>query len=249
MRRVRLPLLAVTVIAAVLMSAPSAEAACHAFTVGVEPAQVAEGGKVTVTVTRDAAVNPSQVDVSSVDVTAKGGEDYPAQKRTVSFTTDTRQSFEIPITDDPASEGDETFKLHLSNPGGCAVNPNFSVGPDATVTIQQSDGSGTTAAPATTVASTAAPASQPPGPRTTASNRTTVPTSAGTSAPAVGTETTASTTTTATSTTLPRETDEAAASSDDDGSAGVVVAAAVVALAALVGVGYLVYRRRRSTSN
>lgn len=243
-RQIRWVLVAVAVGGAVVMVAPAAQAACHAFTVSAEPAQVAEGGKVTVTVTRDAGVNPSQVDVSSVDVTAKGGEDYPAQKRTVSYTAETQQSFEIPVTDDAVSEGAETFRLHLSNPGGCAVNSNFSVGPDATVTILASDASGTTTTP--TAAPTAPPTTRPPGSTTTADDTTTVPTSASPSAPAGETEDTSSTTTT-----LADEAGQALPSSesdDEDDGGGGLVAAAALAVAALGGAGYVLYRRRQSAS-
>src|SRR5688500_15192508 len=72
-------------------------AACHAFTIAVSPASVAEGGTVTVTVTRDAGVNPSNVDVSSINETAQAGSDYPAVQRTVSFTTETQQTFTVAV--------------------------------------------------------------------------------------------------------------------------------------------------------
>ncbi|MGH2758142.1 MAG: hypothetical protein ACRDKJ_01105, partial [Actinomycetota bacterium] len=53
-----------------------AQAACHAFTVSASPTSPAEGGRVTVTVSRDGAVNPSSVRVSTIDETARAPSDY-----------------------------------------------------------------------------------------------------------------------------------------------------------------------------
>lgn len=238
MRRLRALLVALAVVGALLMAAPRALAACHAFTVSANPAEVAEGGKVTVTVSRDAGLNPSQVDVSSVDVTATAGEDYPAVKRTISFATETQQSFELAVTDDSAAEGDETFKLHLSNPGGCAINPNFQLGPDATVTIPHNDASGTTPPP------TAAPTTRPPAMTTTSHGARTTPTSADPNPSAPGSETTSSTAAN-TATSPLGEADQTLPATEDDGGSGVGLAiAAVVAIVALGAAGYFLYRRR-----
>lgn len=128
----------------------SARAGCHSFTVTVSPDKVPEGGTVTVTVERDGAFAVSQIDVSTVDDTATAPEDYEALEETVSFTTGTDQQFSIPIADDGAAEGPETFRVRLSNPGGCEINPNFRVGPDAVVTIEVSEAGATTPAPETT---------------------------------------------------------------------------------------------------
>lgn len=114
-------------------------AGCHNWTVEVSPARVTEGGKVTVTVSRDDNFSPSQIDVSTVDETAKAGRDYTALRRTVSFTSETQQTFSVPTTNDTSDEPDETFRVHLSNPGGCAVNMQYIVGPDARVTIRDND--------------------------------------------------------------------------------------------------------------
>ena len=243
MRRFGVAVALAVVGAAMFVAAPPALAACHAFTVRAEPARAAEGGKVTVTVTRDAGVNPSQIDVSTVDVTAKGGEDFPAVKRTVSFTTETQQSFDIPVTDDQATEGDETFRLHLSNPGGCAVNPNFTVGPDATVTIVANDATATTA-PSPGGATT----SRPTTTATTTSSATTASTAVEAGIP-TSTEGTAATTTT---TTEPTASDDEALSpvgddddgEDDDGAGGLLIVAALLAAGAVGGAGYMLYRRR-----
>lgn len=123
----------------VALSGGTAVAACHAFTVEVDPVTVREGGTVTITVRRDAAIAPSQVDVSTVDEDAIAGEDYERLEQTVSFTDETEQTLTLSTTDDDADEGVETFLVRLSNPGGCAVNPNFVLGPDARVSIRGAD--------------------------------------------------------------------------------------------------------------
>lgn len=114
-------------------------AACHSFTVEVDPGGVIEGRRVTVTVRRDAAVAPSQIDVSTVDGTAVAGDDYRGLNRTVSFTSETEQTLTVRTIDDDLEEPRERLRVHLSNPDGCAPNPNFAVGPDPRVTIRDND--------------------------------------------------------------------------------------------------------------
>lgn len=226
----------------VLVTPVRVHAACHAFTVSASPGTVAEGGTVTVTVKRDANLSPSQVDVSTIDETATGGQDYTPVNQTVAFTNDTQKTLTIPITDDAATEGAETFRVHLSNPGGCAVNPNFSLGPDATVTISANDAAAATttatsppASPTTAAGSGGAQQRGTASPRATTTTVTTPPTSA--------TEVAAEETTTTT------EVDaQAAADVDDDD--GVPLGLVVLALAAVVGAGgYAVLAlRRRATA-
>lgn len=119
----------------VVLTGTPAFAACHHFSVTANPASVTEGGTVTVTVSRDGAVGPSQVDIATVDGTAKAGRDYMALQRTVTFTTETSQKFAVTTLDDHARSGARHFRLHLSHPGGCTVNPNYVVDPDGTVTV------------------------------------------------------------------------------------------------------------------
>lgn len=125
--------------ATVVLTGEPVLAACHAFTVEADPATLTEGGEVTVTVSRDAAVDPSQIDVSTVDGTARSGRDYARLRRTVSFTDETEQTFTIATRDDDSDESAERFRVHLSNPGGCAANPSFVVGPDAQVIVRDND--------------------------------------------------------------------------------------------------------------
>ncbi len=121
-------------------TASPAAAACHAFTVSVDPAEVTEGGEVTVTVERDAAVAESSIDVSTVDGTATGGTDYEPLDETADFPDGgTSQTFTVPTMDREGSQGDRDFQVELSNPQGCAPNTNYVVGDPATVTIADSE--------------------------------------------------------------------------------------------------------------
>lgn len=147
---------------AIALSERPALAACHSFTVQVEPPALREGDRVTVTVRRDAAIAPSQIDVSTADATATAGEDYEGVDRTVAFTDETQLTFEISTTDDDVDEPAETFRVRLSNPRGCSVNPSFVVGPPARVTLRDDD-----AAPPPTVT---------PSPTTEAGDETATPT-------------------------------------------------------------------------
>jgi hypothetical protein len=146
----------------------TALAACHHFTVKGSPSTVTAGGTVTVTVSRDGNLAPSNVDVSTVDESAKAGQDYQSVSRTLSFTTETVQSFALPTMADTETAA-ETFRLHLSNPGGCRVNTNFVLDPDVAITIQ---GAASTSAPATSsvpagsAAPSPAPAAAPAVPNT-----------------------------------------------------------------------------------
>lgn len=121
-------------------TASPAAAACHAFTVSVDPAEVTEGGDVTVTVERDAAVAESSIDVSTVDGTATGGTDYEPLDETADFPDGgTSQTFTVPTMDREGSQGDRDFQVELSNPQGCEVNTDYDVGDAATVTIADSE--------------------------------------------------------------------------------------------------------------
>jgi hypothetical protein len=216
--------------------APTALAACHHFTVAASPNPVAEGQTLTVAVSRDGAVNASHVDVSTVDETAKAGQDYVALHRTVSFTNETKQSFSVSILDDKlTAEPSQTFKLHLSNPGGCAINPNYVLDPDVRVTIAEND-----SPPAS---STSSAPTAPSTPRAVTTRRSSTPTSTGsptsTSSPGptlVATETTTSTSVVTTTTGSKKK--------GGGGSGGVILAVVAAVAVALVGGGYVLYRRR-----
>lgn len=236
----RLAVASIVVVGATGAWQQPALAACHAFEIAVSPASVAEGATVTVTVTRDAGINPSSIQVSSVDESAQAGSDYPVVQRTISFAGETRQTFTIVVTDDAVAEPAEAFRLHLSNPGGCPINSNFVIGADARVTIPANDAPPPTTAPPSTAPPTTADAP------TTTREATTTTVGATTTTPASSTTTTGSTTTTeATTTTTSSDAVALAASEDDDdgGGAGGAIGALVAALA-LAGAGLLLYRRR-----
>jgi hypothetical protein len=228
-RRLVLGILAVAA-ATWFMAAPPAHAACHNFQMKVTPTEPNEGSGITVVVTRDAGLSPSSVDISSVDGTAKAGQDFPPVKRTMSFggPDDVSQSFTTDTTDDKAVEGNETFKLHLSNPQGCAVNPNYVVGPDVTITIVDNDSATTTTArPLTALTTSKAGTSTSRGATSTTS------TTAGGVPETLGLDTT-----------TPTEQLAVQPANDRGSNAGFIIGG-VVALALAGGVGWLVYRSRR----
>lgn len=95
-------------------------------------------GSITVTVNRvsgtDGAVS---VDYSSANGTAVAGVDYTATNGTLNFANgQASATFQLPITDDTAVEGAETFTVTLASPaGGAALGTPVTV----TVTITDND--------------------------------------------------------------------------------------------------------------
>jgi hypothetical protein len=225
MRKWKLQLAAVlgAVALTLVLGMPGASAACHRFSTEVSPANVQEGGTVTVVVSRDNALADSHVRVTTVNGSATGGSDFAPLDQHANFTgSQTEISLQIQITDDPQSEGPETFNVHLSEPGGCSVNPNFSLGPDRTVTIAASD-----AAPAATARPAAAATTRP----ATATTPTTAPATT-TSEPA-----------TTTSSAPAEETTEA---EDEGGLSAGAIAAIVVLVLIIAGAVVAISRRRRA---
>jgi hypothetical protein len=99
--------------------------------------------------TKTITVNLSQVmgstvyvDYATSDGTATFPDDYDSASDTLTFEIgETSQTFDVTITDDGESEGDETIILTLSNANGAALGtPNT-----ATLTIQDDDGGGPSA--------------------------------------------------------------------------------------------------------
>lgn len=134
--KVRVATVTTVVLTTLVWLAPAASAACHRFTLEVSPTSPAEGETVTVTVTRDAAVDDSSVTVSTSAGTAQPGSDFSALQERIEFTgSEVERSVTIEILADDTAEGSEDFTVGLGNPGGCAVNPNFSLADDVTVTI------------------------------------------------------------------------------------------------------------------
>lgn len=165
-------LLAVAVAAAAVFIAVPAQA-CHSFTVSASPSSPAEGGYVTVTVSRESAGSSSNVHVSTVDETANAPADYSKLDQQVYFSGDTSRNFQVSIKGDSLSEGAETFRVTLSNPSGCTTS-GLELGSDARVTIKDGDQAAqrtqppplqtappVTAAPRVTARATTAPSAAP----------------------------------------------------------------------------------------
>ncbi|GIF18010.1 hypothetical protein Ate02nite_07400 [Paractinoplanes tereljensis] len=71
------------------------------------------------------------------DGTAKAGKDYKLSKGTIEVPPGTMKSWiEVPLIDDHSVEPDETFAVHLGNPGPLGASV---VNGDATVTIKSDD--------------------------------------------------------------------------------------------------------------
>ncbi len=232
MRNVGRVAVVVGLLATTLIFGGRAQAACHAFTVSAAPANPSEGGRVTVTVSRDGAVNPSSVRVSTIDETARAPSDYTRLNQDVQFDAQTSRTFTVSIHNDATPEGPETFKLHLSNPDGCQANTNYSLGPDVRVTIGANDA---------TPKPTNPPAPAPP-PVTTAPPSTTVPPSASPSpSPSASPSESPSE--------EPTESPFTFATPEESAGGSAVPALAVIGILAGLGVagfgGYLLWKRSR----
>jgi hypothetical protein len=214
---------------ALLSVAAPADAACHAFTIKAKRSPVAEGTKAEVTIERDAAVNPSSVEITTVNGTAKAPGDYTAVKQTVSFTNETSRTVSIPTREDTVHESAEQFSVKLveGSGDGCAVNPNFSYGSPAKITISDDD-----IAVTVTTAPTATPSSTVAQPTPSAS-------------PAPSATPSASPTASPSPSVLPSASAFAVETEDDDSPAPWLVAAALLGLAAASAGGIMLYRTRK----
>lgn len=233
--RARSAFLSILLACAVVGSAAPAHAACHSFTIEVSPATVSEGGRVTVTVGREGNVGPSQVNVSSVNETAKAGSDYTAVSQAVAFSSELEKSFTVSTIENTTHESTETFRLHLSNGEGC-VNSNYRYGADARVTIQDDDASAVSPAPNAT--------------KTTAASAPTTPPAAATSPSPTPSATTFETPSETPAGTPEPSVTELAESSEEGGgglSGGALAGIIAGALAVAGAAGVVVRRRARSS--
>lgn len=223
-------------LAAVLLiaTAPAASAACHRFDLELSQTTADEGDSITVTVRRDGALADSGVRVTASGGLARSGADYSPLDQQVNFTGDsTERTFQITIASDSASEAAETFNVSLSQPSGCAVNPNFQLASPVTVRIN---------------ASQAPPAPAPPAPRP-------APPPPPAPAPAPAPPASPTVTGSPTEEASPEPTDTATPTptptgdNDDDGGGGIPPQVIIGGLALLgaIGTGVWLYRQRGVT--
>lgn len=244
------------VVAAVVVTAPRAGAACHIARFIETELTGAEGDRVLVAIERDGNVcgGESTVRYETVAGSAVPGEDYEHTEGIATFNLadDNLETFEVPIVDDAVAEGEETFTIRLSDGTGAITT----TGEDAVVTITADGDTSPPTEPVTTeppapTSTSSTPSSTSTAPPTTSVPSTTAPSTTEDLATTSSTETTtsvdepASTATTgttgvdepvATSTTALAAPDDPG---DDDGGDGVVVLALVVVL--LVAAGGVVY--------
>ena len=99
-----------------------------------------DDGRIEFAVTLDAASGETvTVDYATLDGTAKAGTDFAAASGTLEFAAgETSETVEVTLADDALAEGDETFKVMLSNASGASVAAN-----EATGTIEDDEGTPT----------------------------------------------------------------------------------------------------------
>ncbi|MBP0005730.1 MAG: hypothetical protein J7642_18765 [Cyanobacteria bacterium SBC] len=99
-----------------------------------------DASTVTLTLERTDAIGTTTVDYRTTDGSAQAGSDYQATTGTLTFTLgETRKTITVPISNDNEVEGDETFKVTLSNVNG----GNLDTTDEATVTIEDDDSTST----------------------------------------------------------------------------------------------------------
>jgi hypothetical protein len=100
----------------------TAELNIDSVTVG----EVSANGLASFTVSLSApASSPVTVDYATASGTATEGSDYLGDTNTLTFLAGTTtQTIDVTIVDDALAEGDETFSVVLSNPGGADLGPN-----------------------------------------------------------------------------------------------------------------------------
>ena len=99
-----------------------------------------DAGKIAFTVTLDAVSGEAvTVDYATSDGTAKAGTDYAVASGTLEFASgETSETVEVTLADDALAEGDETFKVTLSNASDASIAAS-----EATGTIEDDEGTPT----------------------------------------------------------------------------------------------------------
>ncbi len=193
-----------------------------------------EGEIITIRVLRDGIEGTTSFRIKTVNGSAEGGKDYPSFNEKLTWTTASglqAKNYELRMADDAIKEGEETFRIELSEPGGTAnCTPVSFVNNNMTVRIKASDQGAT---PAPTAAPTAAPTTRP------TSSATTSPSPSPTVSPSPSPTPTG--TPLATFTPFP----SATPSGDDDGLSGLDIAGIAIGAGALAAGGLLWYLRSR----
>jgi hypothetical protein len=117
----------------------AAPATPNTFALSAPTYSGAEGGEVTVTVTRGGPLRgAATIDYSTADGSAGANSDYVPRTGTLSFAAGQQTAtVQIPLVDDARVEDPETFSFKLLNPRGGAASID---GPDtATVTVVSND--------------------------------------------------------------------------------------------------------------
>jgi hypothetical protein len=110
------------------------DAAPHLSVTGTHVSERDGAAVFTVSLDGAGAVN---VHYATADGSAFAGSDYTASSGTLSFArSDASKTVSVPVIDDAASEGDETFRLQLSGASGAATTGNDLTG---TATIADDD--------------------------------------------------------------------------------------------------------------
>ncbi|WP_419848088.1 Ig-like domain-containing protein [Candidatus Poriferisocius sp.] len=95
-----------------------------------------DGAVVFTVVAPEGRESPISVDYATVDGTAVAGGDFTAVSGTVTIPAEARYAtVSVPLVDDSAAEGDESFTLALSNPKGAALSSA-----SAAATVSDDDG-------------------------------------------------------------------------------------------------------------
>lgn len=134
-------LVALTALILATFPFPPAAAACHSASFVPDEYKIDEKEDTVVVAVQNPGGVPGDrsVDYETVNGTAKSGSDYTKKSGTLTFNPGhTSEVIEIPIKDDSADENNETFQVRLkAKPSSCITEA--SIGPPATVTIQDDD--------------------------------------------------------------------------------------------------------------
>lgn len=111
--------------------------------IGFSTANVAVGegdGSVSLVVSRNSGADgAASIDYATQDITATGGTDFVSATGTLEFTDgETNKTITVDLADDSVIEGDETFKVVLSNATGADIDSNT----ELVVSIEDDDNRG-----------------------------------------------------------------------------------------------------------